>query len=493
MWDLSGDVMKTPLSTALTRIEQLVPLVVTLLSIALLGAGMSHSWATPTVLSALAALGGVLSVLQFCLLRRRIANEHQAQLFLDRLGKQAFDTLPTIEPDSTWARSLAELQQVFETAQQRITEAEHGRTSADVRYRRALADYERASRVLAQVNEPLLAIDAYDEIQLSNRAAEELLGLPHEGAPRRTLAALQRCERLVALVKDAQRRQVASSRTEDFELETPRGSKRWYSATATNLAKETAEAEAGGGGVVLQLHDISAQKEIQKQHAEFVSSASHEMKAPLAGIRAYVELLSDGEVEDPETREEFLGVINNQADRLQRLVENLLNIARIEAGVVKVHKQSQGLNEVLVEAFNVMQPTAAGKNITITHELSQMYLGALMDRDLMLQAVINLVSNAIKYTHPGGRVTIRSHLLDDQVQFEVEDTGVGLSDEDCQKIFDKFYRVEKDQNMAAGTGLGLSLAKYIVEDVHGGKLALRSKLGEGSTFSVTVPVAHRAN
>ncbi len=485
--------MNTSLSTALTRIEQLVPLVVTLLSIALLGAGLSPEWATPAVLSCLAAIGGVLGVLQFCLLRRRMASEHQAQLFLDRLGKQATDTLPTIDPHSTWAPPLAALQQVFETTQQRITEVEQGRTSADVRYRRVMAEYERASRVLAHVSEPLLAIDAYDEIQLSNRAAEELLGLSHDGPQRRTLAALQRCERLVALVKDAQRRKVASSRTEDFELETARGSKRWYSVTATNLAKGDAEADADAGSVVLQLHDISAQKDIQKQHAEFVSSASHEMKAPLAGIRAYVELLADGEAEDPETREEFLGVINNQADRLQRLVENLLNIARIEAGVVKVHKQPQGLNEVLIEAFNVMQPTAAGKNITLTQDLSQMYLGALMDRDLMLQAVINLVSNAIKYTHPGGRVTIRSHLLDDLVQFDVEDTGVGLSEEDCQKIFEKFYRVEKDQNMAAGTGLGLSLAKYIVEDVHGGKLALSSKLGVGSTFSVTIPAAHRSN
>ncbi len=151
------------------------------------------------------------------------------------------------------------------------------------------------------------------------------------------------------------------------------------------------------------------------------------MKTPLAGIKAYVELLADGDAEDEETREEFLDVINGQADRLQRLIDNLLNIARIEAGVVKVSKQSQPLNEILSEAHRVVQPAAEAKQIRLAHDLSPMYLGVLVDRDMMLQAAINLLSNAIKYTPPGGQVTLRSRLLDGEVSFEVEDTGVGLS------------------------------------------------------------------
>ena len=154
-------------------------------------------------------------------------------------------------------------------------------------------------------------------------------------------------------------------------------------------------------------------------------------------------------------------------------------------------KQSRGVNEILTEAFNVVAPAAEAKRIDLVADLSPLYLGALLDRDMFLQAVINLLSNAVKYTPSGGRVTLRSRLVDHEIQVEVEDTGVGLSEEDAARVFEKFYRVEKDKTMAAGTGLGLPLAKHIVEDVHGGKLAVRSRLGEGSTFAIAVPTAAR--
>src|SRR5262249_5030224 len=133
------------------------------------------------------------------------------------------------------------------------------------------------------------------------------------------------------------------------------------------------------------------------------------------------------------------------------------------------------------------------KQITLTSDLSPLYLPVLVDRDMALQAAINLLSNAVKYTPPGGQVTLRSRLSGDEIRFEVEDTGVGLSAEDCQRVFEKFYRVQKDKEMASGTGLGLPLVKHIVEDVHGGKIALESTPGEGSTFSVILPSAGNIN
>jgi two-component system, OmpR family, phosphate regulon sensor histidine kinase PhoR len=235
------------------------------------------------------------------------------------------------------------------------------------------------------------------------------------------------------------------------------------------------------------LTDISSLKAIQKRNAEFVSSVSHEMKAPLSSIRAYVELLVDGEADDDATREEFLGIINNQTDRLQRLIDNLLNLARIEAGVVAVNKVPQSLNERLGEAVRVLLPMAESKDIRLVAEFSELYLGVLADRDMLLQAAINLITNAIKYTHHGGTVVVRSRMHDKETVFEVEDTGVGLSSEDSQKVFEKFYRVRKDREMAQGTGLGLVLVKHIIEDVHGGRIELESELGRGSTFRVVLP------
>ena len=241
--------------------------------------------------------------------------------------------------------------------------------------------------------------------------------------------------------------------------------------TAARLASDipAGDSETSGGAVVV-LRNIADQKAVQKRNAEFVSAVSHEMKTPLAGIKAYVELLADGDAEDEATREEFLSVIDGQADRLQRLVDNLLNLARIEAGVVKVSKEPRSLNAILEEALNVMQPAADSKGIRLTNDLSPLYLPVLADRDMLLQAAINLLSNAIKYTPDDGQVTLRSRMEEAQVRFEVQDTGVGLSADDCERVFEKFYRVEKNKSMASGTGLGLPLAKHIIEDVHGGRL-----------------------
>jgi signal transduction histidine kinase len=154
--------------------------------------------------------------------------------------------------------------------------------------------------------------------------------------------------------------------------------------------------------------------------------------------------------------------------------------------VVEVHKQPLSLNDLLEEALNVVAHAAEGRRISLVSDLSELYLGVVADRDMILQTAINLLTNAVKYTREGGTVTLRSRLHGHQVQFDVSDTGVGLSAEDRQRIFEKFYRVKKDQKMASGTGLGLALAKHIVEDVHGGALVVESTLGVGSTFSITL-------
>jgi two-component system phosphate regulon sensor histidine kinase PhoR len=255
---------------------------------------------------------------------------------------------------------------------------------------------------------------------LANPRAEALLEFDAESTQTRAIGQLVRCRELIDLLTTTRNSQSDAGRSGEIEAAT-------------------------GGGAVAVLRNIGDQKAMQKRHAEFVSSVSHEMKTPLAGIKAYVELLADGEVEDEAQRQEFLEVIDSQANRLHRLVENLLNLARIEAGVVKVDKKNRPLNEVLEEAVNVVQPAAEAKRITLVKDLSPMYLGVLADRDMLLQTAINLLSNAIKYTPDEGRITLRSRLVDDEVRFEVEDTGVGLNEEDSRRVFEKFYRVNKSK------------------------------------------------
>ncbi len=430
--------------------------------------------------------------------------QRAAQVWLDRLSSLDYrevvadnvaDELVALGKRHPWRGSLRSVREAFFQKCERLQELEHARAALEIRSRRSAAEQERVAAILANLTEPILVVDQYDQLVLANTSAQKLFGIDAESAADRPVAQVLRCEKLLELVGEMRIRKGAARRTVEVELPVPEGGSRWYSMTAKNIS------EAGDRGeqpsvtqlVVVVLRDISGQKVAQQRHAEFVASVSHEMKTPLAGIKAYVELLVDGDAEDETTREEFLNVINSQADRLQRLIDNLLSLARIEAGATKVNKRNHSLNELLEEAFNVMEPAAQRKHITFVGELSPMYLGVLADRDMMLQVAINLLSNAVKYTPEAGRVTLRSRLVDQEVQFEVEDSGVGLSEEDRQRVFEKFYRVKKDSDMAPGTGLGLALVKHIVQDVHGGDLRVTSELGLGSTFQVTLASAGRRN
>ncbi|NUQ65003.1 MAG: PAS domain-containing protein [Pirellulales bacterium] len=399
--------------------------------------------------------------------------------------------LPPLPPGSPWLPLARRVQETLLRQYERVQDLEHSRTALEIRYRRADSQAARVTAILSGLADPIVAIDDLDEVVLANAAAESLLQFEVETAEDRALGGLVRCQRLVDLLTTACHRELAANRTDELELVDDRGQTRWYRIRASKFFVQDAGGAAAPQGAVAILRDIGDQKAMQKRNAEFVSSVSHEMKTPLAGIKAYVELLADGDAEDDETREEFLSVINSQADRLQRLIDNLLNLARIEAGVVNVNKEQRSLNELLEEAVHVVQPAAESKSIELAANLSPLYLGVHADRDMLLQAAINLLSNAVKYTRAGGRVTLRSRLDGEQVVFEVEDTGVGLSPEDCRKVFEKFYRVKKDKDMATGTGLGLPLAKHIVEDVHGGQISVQSALGEGSTFRVALPSAKR--
>lgn len=410
----------------------------------------------------------------------------------DLRSDTALSQVPPLGPDNPWHSVAQRLRAALVEHCDKVRELEHSKTALEIRCRRANAECQRVKAIVGSLSDPVIAVDEFNEVVLANPSAESLFHFDSEHAERRAMAQLVRCEKLVGLLASAVQRNGNGPRTDEIELVDDDGRADWYRVTACKLPREQAadsEAAGRGGGAVAVLRDIGDQKALQRRNAEFVSAVSHEMKTPLAGIKAYVELLVDGDADDEETREEFLNVIDSQADRLQRLVNNMLNLARIEAGVVQVNKANRSLNELLEESLHVVQPAAEAKRIELVSELSSMYLGVLADRDMLLQAAINLLSNAIKYTPESGKVTLRSRLIDNQVRFEVQDTGVGLSEEDCQKVFEKFYRVNKNKEMAAGTGLGLPLAKHIVEDVHGGTLTVQSAEGEGSTFSITLPVA----
>ena len=243
-------------------------------------------------------------------------------------------------------------------------------------------------------------------------------------------------------------------------------------------------------GAVSVLHDMTREREIAKMKSEFVSNVSHELKTPLSSIKAYVEMLTDGEAEDPATRKEFYEIIASETDRLHRLIENILNISQIESGVIKVVREPMSLTGVVKQAVEVARPQAMLKHLSLDADLPPMYYQVEADHDMIYQAVLNLISNAVKYTPDNGAIKVNLS-VDERRNVaicEVADTGVGIPEEALPNIFEKFYRVQKNNCVAKGTGLGLTLVKHIVESVHHGQVLVQSEEGKGSRFSFELPL-----
>jgi two-component system, OmpR family, phosphate regulon sensor histidine kinase PhoR len=236
---------------------------------------------------------------------------------------------------------------------------------------------------------------------------------------------------------------------------------------------------------------MTKEKEVAEMKNDFVSNVSHELRTPLASIKAYVEMLIDGEATDDKTKNEFYEVIQGEANRLSRLIDNILNISRIESGLVKVNKQPQSLAVIMKEAIEVISPQAKVKKIEVKEQLTPVFYQTIADRDMLYQAVLNLLSNAVKYTPEGGTITVMNEVNEakKKVCARISDTGVGIPPKDLPFVFDKFYRAEANNRMAKGTGLGLSLVKHIVETVHHGRILVESVQGKGSTFGFELDLA----
>jgi len=239
-------------------------------------------------------------------------------------------------------------------------------------------------------------------------------------------------------------------------------------------------------GVVAVIQDITTEQEISKMKDDIISSVSHELKTPLASIRAYAEMLADDEADNHEQWHDFCDIIQNQALHLNHMIDDVLNISRIEANAVKVFKQPINLNKLIDDVSTVIGPQAKEKNVKLAKMVGRSTPVINADHDMIYQAVLNLLSNAVKYSHPGGEVMIRCWRdSESSTVIEIKDYGIGIPDDELENVFQKFYRVP--DNNKSGTGLGLHLVRQVIEIVHKGRVRVESKLGQGSTFTIYLP------
>ncbi len=247
--------------------------------------------------------------------------------------------------------------------------------------------------------------------------------------------------------------------------------------------------EGSDVGIIIIMQDITERQKFEDMQTDFVANVSHELKTPLTTVKSYTETLLDGAVEDKDTAYNFLSIVDNEADRMTRLVRDLLQLSRLDRSQERMNIEPRRVGELMAAAIRKIEMTASKKGQTIVSSFDPED-GTLvpLDKDMFEQVMLNVLSNSIKYTGEGGRIEVGGGIDGGNYVIRVSDNGIGIPAESIPRIFDRFYRVDKARSRAMGsTGLGLAITKQIVEE-HGGSIRAESVEGEGTTMFISFPL-----
>lgn len=369
----------------------------------------------------------------------------------------------------------------------------------------------KLNAILASMTDGVIAVDQNKTIMLFNSAAERLFGVSEESALGRHILEVIRNYELARIFESSGSPVGQQVWTQEINLFAPEApEERVLRAHATSIRGQDDGENAAG--IVVVLHDITELRRLEQIRTEFVSNVSHELRTPLTSIKGFTETLLDGAWEDPATARRFLEIIDREADRLVRLISDLLDLSRIESRKVELKKKPLELKAVVERSMAVLNAQAEAKEIAVSANLPQDLPRVLADEDMLGQVLINLLDNALKYTPAGGKVEITARVEEEKggagsqkrskskgkgrdregkmlVAVTVADTGIGIPRGNLFRLFERFYRVDKARSRElGGTGLGLSIVKHIVER-HGGAVSVESEVGRGSRFTFTIPVA----
>ncbi len=343
----------------------------------------------------------------------------------------------------------------------------------------AEAQLANAEAVIAAVPDPLIMIDRQRRIVRSNAAAAEFIG---PGAQPRDLAAALRNPVLLAAADAVLRGEPV--RSVEFALSGP-----IERVLRAHFAR-VGEPALDGAAAILTLHDVTALKRSEQMRADFIANAGHELKTPLATLIGFIETLLGPAREDVVARERFLGIMREQAQRMARLVDDLLSLSHIEINEHVAPTDRVALAPVIDEVARGLELRAAERGIRIIRALPADLPEVQGDRDELAQIFQNLLDNAVKYGRPDSEIEVSGAAVTELVRVAVADQGEGIPSEHLPRLTERFYRVDTARSrQLGGTGLGLAIVKHVVNR-HRGRLDIQSTPGKGSTFTVTLPAAH---
>jgi two-component system phosphate regulon sensor histidine kinase PhoR len=333
----------------------------------------------------------------------------------------------------------------------------------------------KLSAVLNQMTDGVLIVDPEGRVQLLNPTAERLFVIPEEQALGRSVVEVLRHHQLVDVW-----RQAKSGLRQSTMLEI--GPQHLFLQVVGIPLKS-----ALPGSTLILFQDLTQLRRLETIRRDFISNVSHELRTPLASLKALAETLQEGALEDPPAARRFILRMETEIDNLIQLVNELLELSRIESGKVPLSFQRKQPCELLKPAYDRMQLQAERAGLEMTLECQPELPPVFADPDRISQVLINLVHNAIKFTAPGGKITLSAYRDQHQIVFFVRDNGVGIEKKDLGRIFERFYKVDRSRT-SGGTGLGLSIARHMIE-THGGHIWVESEQGLGSTFYFSLPIA----
>lgn len=338
----------------------------------------------------------------------------------------------------------------------------------------------RLESVFLSMLEGVMVVDSNGEILLMNRALRDILLVKDKPIGKKPIEVIRNIE--IQNITDAVLKLQRSIETREISILIPK--EKILLVHATPVMRDS-----GPEGAVLVFHDITDLRRLEKIRQDFVANVSHELRTPISSIKGYAETLLDGALEDKENAKDFLKIIYSDTDRLARLVEDILDLSKIESGKFDMIFKPCNIKPLIERVIFSLDKQAKDKLISIKIDVDKDLPFVYVDEARIAQVLLNLIDNAIKYNKKNGTVTVSAKDRDKFIQIDVADTGVGISEKDLHRLFERFYRVDKARSrQLGGTGLGLSIVKHIVS-AHHGEVSVKSVLGQGSTFSFTIPKA----
>jgi two-component system phosphate regulon sensor histidine kinase PhoR len=351
----------------------------------------------------------------------------------------------------------------------------------DDKVKEILTEKTKFELILSHMDNAVILMDRYGRVTAANKQATDYFGFTASMLGQHNLQVIG-----YSLLDAAAKEAVTAGESRLIDLKTSRyGKKRIFQVFLAPIIAPSSE----NTGVLAVFHDITALQELRERQAEFVANASHELGTPLTSIKGFAETLLCGALQDPVTSEKFVTIILTEADRMHRLVKDLLQLARLESSDdrQKLHLEPIDVSQVLESVIRRLTPQLEEKQHILQINSPAEAVRALANADYLRQVCINLLDNAIKYTPPKGQITVTWWLEGKQVLIAIKDSGAGIPDQDLPRIFERFYRVDRTRARAAGgTGLGLSIVKHLVNSMNG-VVSVKSELDKGTTFIVTLP------